>query len=80
MPHVRIERLGARHRQKHGAERDERQPLVRSEQGESIARIERPQNVRRVDDLNEAQNAENDEPSTSPARRADRCCRCRGSV
>ena len=62
MPHVRIERLGARHCEKDGAERGERQPLMRPEQGESVARIERPQNVRRLEDLNEAQNAENDEP------------------
>ena len=62
MPHVRVERLGAGDREKHGAERDERQPLVSREQGQSIARIERQQHVRALDNLNQAQNAENGKP------------------
>ncbi len=47
--HVGVERLGPRHREHHGPERDERDPRVPREELHGVVRRERPQDRRVVD-------------------------------
>jgi hypothetical protein len=62
MAHVGVERLGACDREKYGSQRDERRPLMIGEHGQAVDRIEGPEHVRRLDDLHQAEQAENEEP------------------
>jgi hypothetical protein len=62
VPHVRIQRLGARHREEHGAENDERQAGMRREQLDGVPGIDRDEYPRRLHDFNETQHGERGKP------------------
>jgi hypothetical protein len=76
MAHVRVERLGAGDRKKNGAEREERRPLVRCKQRQGIVWVQRKEYLRRLNDLHEAQGAENEKPQTHdrPEEQPDLAC------
>ena len=62
MTHVRVQRLGARHRQHHRRERDERDAAVRGEELHPVARRQRAQDAGVVRHLHGAHHAEHAEP------------------
>ena len=74
MPHVRIERLGARQGQHGGAQGEEAKQGVRLEEADRVPRRQRAQYLRVVSDADDAEAAQRDEPEhhDRAEQRADR--------
>ena len=62
MPHVRINRFGAGNRQHHSAQSEKRQPWMGRKKIEAIGRVERAQDRWRLQDLIDAEHAQDQKP------------------
>ena len=75
MPEIGIQRLGSGHRQEHGTERNERPVRILDRKSQCIDRIDRGQNLRRLDDAHHTQRSQRQEPQEHhrPEHCADAC-------